>query len=117
MSDYVSCDISVFVDCPSRQEFKYILGITDRATKYTWVYPMKERSEAFLCIKFLAEVKLRVHGCSIKHYHADGGNNLISKSVINLLRNLGATFTWSPADTPALNGVSERKFKTLRERC
>ena len=37
----------------------------------------------------------------------DGGKELISKSVITLLRNLGATFT----------GVSERKFKTLGERC
>ena len=60
---------------------------------------------------------MRVHACSIKHYHAHGVKELISKSVITLLRNLGATFTWSPADTPELNGVSERKFKTLGERC
>ena len=74
---------------------------------------MKESSEAFLCIKIFAEVQLRVHGCSIKHYHADGEKELITKPVITLLRNLGATFTWSTADTPELNGVSERKIKTL----
>ena len=99
------------VICPSRQEFKYVLGITDHAIKYNWVYLMRERSEAFLCIKFFAEVKLRVHGCLIKHYHADGGKELISKSEITPLRNLGTTFTWSPAVTAELNGVSERKFK------
>ena len=88
MGDYVSYYIAVFVNCPSRQEFKYVLGITDHATKYTWDYPMKERSEAFLCIKHFTGVMLRLHGCSFKHYHADGGNELISKSVITLLRNL-----------------------------
>ena len=70
MGDSVSCDIAVFVNCPSRQVFKNVIGIADHATKHTWVYPMKERSEAFLCIKFFAEAKLRLHECSIKHYHA-----------------------------------------------
>ena len=117
VGDYVSCDIAIFVIYPSRQGFKYVLKITDRATKYTWVYPMKEKSEAFMCIKIFVDVKLREHGYSIKHCHADGGKKLISKSVITLLRNLGATFSWLPADTPELNGLFERKFKTLGKRC
>ena len=47
---------------------------------------MKERSEAFLCIKSFVEVKLKAHGCSIKHFHADGGKELISQPVINLFK-------------------------------
>ena len=92
VGDYVSCDIAVFVNCPFRQGFKYVLEITD-----PWDYPMKERSKGVLCIKNFVDVKLR---CSIKHYHVDGGKELISKSVITLLKNMGATFTWSPANTP-----------------
>ena len=116
MRDYVSYDIAVFVNCPSRQESKYVLGITDHATKYIWVYPMNERSEAFMYIKNFVDVKLRVHGCLIKHYYADGGRELIRKSLITLLSNLGALFTWSRADTPELSGVLEKNFKTLGER-
>ena len=85
MGDFVSCDIAVFVNCPSRQGFKYVLGITDHATKYSWVYPMKERSEAFVHLKDFIEVKLKIYGQSMRHYHADGGKELISKAVINLL--------------------------------
>ena len=63
------------------------------------------------------DIELRRHNVKIKHYHADGGAELISKQVLNLLRREGARYTWNPADTPELNSTSERKFRTLGERC
>ena len=53
----------------------------------------------------------------IKHYHGDGGAELISKQVLELLKREGVEYTWNPADTPELNASSERKFRTLGERC
>ena len=44
LGDYVSVDIAVFINCPSREGFKYVAGFTDHATKRSWVYPMRERS-------------------------------------------------------------------------
>jgi hypothetical protein len=40
-----------------------------------------------------------------------------SKQVLNMLRREGARYTWNPADTPELNATSEKKFRTLGERC
>ena len=62
-------------------------------------------------------VQLRKFRAEIEHYHANGGKELISKEVLGILKGIGASYSWSLTDTPELNGVSERKFKTLGERC
>ena len=45
------------------------------------------------------------------------GAELISKQVLVILKREGTDYTWNPADTPELNAISERKFRTLGERC
>ena len=52
----------------------------------------------------------------MRHYHADGGGELICKLVLAELKARGITYSWTPPDTPELNAVSERKFRTLFER-
>ena len=73
---------------------------------------MKTRDQYFEKLRYFVDVELRRHNVKIKHYHADGGAELISKQVLNLLRREGARYTWNPADTPELNSTSERKFRT-----
>ena len=51
MEDYLSCNIAVFVTYPSRQGFKYVIAITDPATKYSWLYTIQKIIEAFGCVK------------------------------------------------------------------
>jgi hypothetical protein len=34
--DYISCDMGVFINCPSRDGYLYTLVYTDHASKYTW---------------------------------------------------------------------------------
>ena len=74
---------------------------------------MKSRDEFDGIIEDLIEVQLRALKVSIKHYHADGGAELISKKVLKLLKSAGTTYSWNPADTPELNATSERKFRTV----
>ena len=50
-------------------------------------------------------VKLHALEVKIKHYHADGGKELISKAVISKLQKEGSRYTWTPADTPELNST------------
>ena len=70
-----------------------MLGITDHATKHSWMYPMKERIEAFVHLKDFIEVKMKIYGQSIRYYHANLGKELISKAVVNLLKIIGSIFT------------------------
>ena len=117
LGDYISVDIAVFVNCPSREGYKYVVCFTDHATKFSWVYPMKLRDEYIEKLRHLVDVELHSHRAKLKHYHADGGAELISKQVLTLLKREGSRYTWNPADTPELNATSERRFRTLGERC
>ncbi len=78
---------------------------------------MKTRNEYIEKLRHLNETELHSHRANIKHYHVDGGAKLINKQVLTLMKRKGARYTWNPADTPELNSTSERKFRTLGERC
>ena len=36
---YISVDIAVFINCPSRQGYRYVVTFVDHATKMLWSYP------------------------------------------------------------------------------
>ena len=115
----VTVDISVYLNCPSRQGYKYVMVFTDIATKYFWRYPLKQRTgqEVLRCLKLLVEVELPKFpgGHRLQLYHADGGAEQLDQRVKAYLLGLGCSVTWSSTDTPELNAVSERKFRTLGE--
>jgi hypothetical protein len=115
IGDFISVDIAVFINCPSRQGYKYVATFIDHATKMIWSFPMQSRDEFYKQLVHLIDVDLHTIGVKIKHYHADGGAELISKVVIKKLQLEGSRYTWTPADTPELNSTSERKWRTLGE--
>jgi hypothetical protein len=41
--DYVSADILVMLNIPSREGYRYALHAIDHASKFSWVYPLKTR--------------------------------------------------------------------------
>ena len=77
---------------------------------------MNTRDEFVEKLRDLVDVKLKQFGKKIRHYHADGGAELISKQVLTLLKREGSRYTWNPVETPELNSSSERRFRTLSER-
>jgi len=99
--DKLTCDISVYLNCPSKEGWKYMLVFTDEATKMFWSYGLFERTTdaVLVCLKDLYEKQL-CDGEVIKLFHSDGGTRKFSNT---------------PTDTPELNSVSERKFRTLGE--
>ena len=116
----VTADIAVYLNCPSRQGFCYVLVLTDVATKMFWKYPLKSRSgdEIFSSIRNWVQGTLPTYpGDNIlRHYHVDGGVELIDQRIKKfLLDEFETTVTWSFTDTPELNDVLERKFRTLGE--
>jgi hypothetical protein len=115
--DYVSVDIAS-CSVPSRDGFIYVLTFTDHASKKSKSFPLINRTGDLIlfCLKEYIQTELEPQGVRLRHYHADGGGELICKIVLAELRNKGATYSWTPPDTPELNAVSERKFRTLFER-
>jgi hypothetical protein len=117
LGSYISVDMAVFINCPSRNGYRYVTTFVDHATKMLWSYPMRKKSEFLKVFLDLVDVKLHALGVRLKHYHADGGKELISAAVISKLQKEGSRYTWTPADTPELNSTSERKWRTLGEMC
>ena len=116
----VTADIAVYLNCPSRQGYRYVLLLTDVATKMIWEFPLKERSgeNVLECIQLWCEQMLVKYPGEhiLKHFHTDGGKELIDQRVRSyLLKKFGTHITWSSTDSPEQNSVSERKFRTLGE--
>ena len=91
--------------------------ITDVATKMIWEFSLKTRSnnEVLEWVKHWVSVILPMYPGN-NHDHADGGAELIGQKLKSyLLQAFGTRVTWSSTDTPELNSISERKFRTLGE--
>ena len=115
--DFVSVDL-VSYSVTTIEGYNYVLTFTDHASKWSKSYPLSVRnSDAILSsLRDYVITELKPQGVRLKHYHADGGKELISKLIIDELRSMGTTYSWTPPDTPELNAISERKFRTLFER-
>ena len=58
----------------SRESYLYTVQFLDHATKYAWVYPLKTRDKFIETLRDLIDVKLKLHGVQIKHYHMAGAS-------------------------------------------
>ena len=94
----------------------YVVQFLDHATKWSWVYPMRTRDESIEKLRDVVDVQLVKFGAKVKHYHADGAAELISKQVLAVLKREGASYSWNPVETPELNATTERRFRTISER-
>ena len=52
----------------------------------------------------------------LKHFHSDGGAELIAKDILSFLHSSGVTTSHSPRDTPQMNSVTERWVRSLKEK-
>ncbi len=59
LGDYISVEIAVFINCPSREGYRYVVQFLDHATKHSWVYPMTDRDEFIEKLRDFVDVKLR----------------------------------------------------------
>ena len=115
---YMSADVLIMQNIPSREGYRYVLFIVDHASKMCWVFPLKTRESgpilAFLQI-FIREI-LPSHNIPLRHFHSDGGAELIASEVLSFLHSSGATTSHSPRDTPEMNSVTERWVRSLKEK-
>ena len=74
---------------------------------------MRHKSEAFEKFKkFRHEVEKQIEK-PIKVLRSDRGGEYLSREFLDYLKNNGIVCQWTPPGTPQLNGVSERRNRTL----
>ena len=97
----------------ARRGFSYFITFTNDFSRFGYVYLMRHKSEAFDKFKeFKNEVENQL-GKSIKALRSDRGGEYLSQEFNDHLGDCGIILEWTPPGTPQLNGVSERRNRTL----
>ena len=97
----------------SIDNFKYYLVIVDHYTRYSWFYPIKQKShvkDVFMTFKALVANKFQR---KIIHLYSDNGGEFIA--LRSFLSSNGITHLTTPPHTPEHNGISERKHRHIVE--
>ncbi|KAL0445227.1 UNVERIFIED_CONTAM: hypothetical protein Slati_2245400 [Sesamum latifolium] len=111
--DLVHTDVCGPLSIPARGGFSYFITFTDDHSRYGYVYLMRYKSEAFGRFK---EYRLEVENQTnrkIKALRSDRGGEYLSGEFIVHLKENGILSQWTPPGTPQLNGVAERRNRTL----
>ena len=97
----------------ARGGFFYFITFIDDLSRYGHLFLMKNKSESFEKFKeFKAQVENQT-GKSIKTLRSDRGGEYLSTEFIEFLKEHGIVSQLTPPGTPQLNGVSERRNRTL----
>ena len=97
----------------SVDNFKYYLVLVDHFTRYTWLYPLKQKSqvkEVFVAFKAVVENRFQRR---IRTLYSDNGGEFIA--LRSFLVANGISHLTSPPHTPEHNGISERKHRHIVE--
>ena len=97
----------------ARGGFSYFITFTDDLSRYGYIYLMKHKSESFEKFKqFQNEVQNQL-GRTIKSLRSDRGGEYLSQEFDDHLKSCGIISQLTPPRTPQMNGVSERRNRTL----
>ncbi|KAL0374052.1 UNVERIFIED_CONTAM: Transposon Ty1-BR Gag-Pol polyprotein [Sesamum radiatum] len=111
--DLVHTDVCGPLSIPTRGGFSYFITFTDDHSRYGYVYMMRYKFKAFGRFKkYRLEVENQTN-CKIKILRSDRGGEYLSGEFIDYLKENGILSQWTPPGTPQLNGVAERRNRTL----
>ena len=97
----------------ARGGYGYFITFTDDVSRFGYVYLMRHKSESFEKFKeFQNEVQNQL-GKKIKALRSDRGGEYLSQEFGDHLKDCGILSQLTPPGTPQLNGVSERRNRTL----
>ncbi|PKU78515.1 Retrovirus-related Pol polyprotein from transposon TNT 1-94 [Dendrobium catenatum] len=99
----------------SVQGFQYYAIFVDDCTRFTWLFPLKRKSDIaqiFFTFKQYIEKYL---SRSIKCIRTDGGGEYLSHTFTEFLKTNGIMHQISCPYTPEQNGVAERKHRHIIE--
>lgn len=95
---------------------RYILILTDDATRYRWGYLLGTKSEAIPTIKNWIKMIYSTTGRKIGIMHHDQGREFVNEELRGFYRNEGTQMEVTSPDTPQSNGQAERSNRIIMER-
>ncbi|KAL0430708.1 UNVERIFIED_CONTAM: hypothetical protein Sradi_0696800 [Sesamum radiatum] len=107
--DLIYTNVYRALNTPARGGYLYSIIFTDDHSRYSYVYLMRYKSEAFGKFK---EYRLEVENQTdsrIKILQSDRGGEYLSGEFIDYLKNNGIRSQWTPPGTPQLDGMAKRR--------
>lgn len=95
---------------------KYTLIATDDATRYRWLFLLRDRSQARIVIPWLVKHIDSSTGRKVAFLHADGAKEFTSKELTDFFDSRGIKFENTIPYTSQQNGTAERANRTIMER-
>ena len=94
---------------------EYFLTFTDDKTRYTWVYILKTKDQAFDCFRQWKALVEKQSKRKLKTLRTDNGGEYTSNQFEKYLMDEGIRHEKTIPKTPEQNGVAERLNRTLVE--
>lgn len=114
--ELVHSDICGPMSARSMGGYRYFITFIDDFSRKTFVYFLKEKSEAFEKIKDLKIFAETQTGKKLKVLRTDNGGEYVNKRVDDYLKSCGIKHQLTIAYTPEQNGVAERANRTITEK-
>lgn len=113
--DLVHTDLCGPMKTSTISKKRYILTFIDDHSRYTKIYLLNKKSETRgKMIEFIELMKTQ-KGMKPKKFNSDRGGEYINKIFRNYLDQERIEYQYTSPNTPQLNGVAERKNRTLIE--
>jgi len=113
--ELIHTDVCGKMNQKSLSDSEYFVTFIDDATRYIWVYFIKNKSEVFeKFILFKNQVE-KQFDYKLKTLRSDNGGEYTSKEFQKFLEENGIVHQFTIPKTPEQNGVSERMNRTLVE--
>nr|GEY03304.1 hypothetical protein [Tanacetum cinerariifolium] len=99
----------------SINEKRYVLGVIDDYSRYTWVFFLHSKDEALeVIISFIKRTQVNLQ-LQVQRIQTDNGTEFKNKTLAKFFNEVGITQQFSAARTPQQNDVVERRNRTLVE--
>ncbi|GAB2303795.1 hypothetical protein Dimus_038963 [Dionaea muscipula] len=115
--ELVHSDVFGPVKQPSISGCRYMITFIDDYSRYTWIYFMKEKSEALDKLKLFKDEAEKEVGREIRCLRTDNGGEYTSMEFTTYLQQCRIRRQLTCPNTPQQNGVAERKNRHLAETC
>ena len=92
---------------------RYFLTFTDDFSRKTWICFLKRKPKVFNCFKDFKAIVEKQSGYMIRTVRSDQGGEYTANDFEAFCTQQGIRHQTTPAYTPQLNGVAERKNRTI----
>ena len=99
--------------------YRYVLGITDKYSNFSWIYLLKLKSDTPATVeKFFRETLTQgflIKNAEISCMSTDRGSEFMNNELDTFLKQHGVRHQSGPPYTPEFNSIQERMNRTLVE--